>query len=445
MGVSSGLKDPDSTTLAHPHHPQIDSPPGLKKARKKLFTLRERLYRQRLSLKEKRNELKEERGYIDELVDKLLTSISRSWDLGTALDESSIRDLHTEVISKRDELGVLQYDYDQAEEDYDEAEDQLNQQEEDQSEDSDESLPDAATQNARIDSEARPKDYADSQRDIAGLQKQSLPQDTLSSTQAYEFGSRGFSISINDQDDQTAIDHVREASTRGNSAKEDSDHDILEATFFTRAHTRHMTEEDHLLFIEKGRATLAKTRDIPSIWHDTVRWESASDQGFIRDSSSRSKPYSDSGVTQHRRGLIRRRSRITWWLFNTFGSSGVDYVERARDKLGYRDLENLDDEEWARIVYGHWIRKSIPPAVTITAGEDKISVDSHEPSHVEVQSLGGSYLLLPSGHAKLKHSVDVVDRLLGPIPQASTYGPELLQSHDIEFSALLSRTKSQLS
>ena len=455
MGARSALHEVDSGLHSPGYRRRNATSAGWKERWRKLISLRERLYRQRLSLKERRNEIREERIEVDELEGKLLTSISRFLDTGGELDETSIRNLHAEIIAKKDELGALQYDYDQAEEDYDQAEAGFDAQEADTDDDSDASATEAITQSSDGSGISRPRAIPEVQISIVHSQEPYEASQTLVREETYQ--SRTTSPNKPDQihDNLSALEQIQEATSKKRSFKSDSDHDTLEATFFIRAQSTVIPEDDIHESVETGNSTPGGARKEPRIQPDHVYWERATHQGFIRDTdfepskgqflSSRSRPHSDSGVVRHRRNRIRRRSRITWWLFDTFGSSGVDYTERTRNKMEFHARKDMDDETWPRIwagiVYGHWTHKGIKPTIATAQGEYSDTQDTHKTNQVEHHALGGSYLLLPSGLSEIKHRLKDVDRLF-PLPQAPVSEPT--ESRGVEKTFMPSRRPSSL-
>lgn len=97
----------------------------LKRARRNVTASRNDLFRRRLLLKEQRNALHEERTNVAELEADLLSFVRQSYNNRVVSSTSSgpdfsisLGDKITALECKRDELGSLQYDYDEAEREY---------------------------------------------------------------------------------------------------------------------------------------------------------------------------------------------------------------------------------------------------------------------------------------------------------------------------------------
>ena len=420
MGTNSGLNRPRLGTQGSSRGQPAWLQASWKRERRKLVALRESLYRRRLTLKEKRNEIREERLYLDGLEAKILGSISRSLNLGASLEQSLIQDLHTEILAKKDEIGGLQYEYDQAEEDYDAAEAVLVEQEDIDNESLDHY--DVATRSSHVESKDPASDHVNIQS--SNLEELNQPQSRQLPSALQDTNGHRIASGINESDLRSKSKLLPSPKVRAQdkAEKKDSDYDLLEATFKMRVTTLPVGETDH---DTSFRATTRKSKQVHAevnARNSSRQWESMSQPGCIghEDSVPRrtqyldsgTKTWSDSGLTTHRKGLIRRRSRVIWWLFNTFGSSGVDYLERTRDKEQLSSSRHLDDETWARHVFDYWTHKRTVP---VTPGPTS-SAENCGATHVEDQSLGGSYLLLPSGLSKLRHSVENVDRLFADTP-----------------------------
>ena len=125
----------ESAALESNPKPNIDWR-GLKRARKRVTHLRDGLFRQRLWLKEKRNLLQEERSNVAETEADLTSFIRQNFSERIPSEPSLAQSLYAELESKRaaleakrDELGALQYDYDQAELDHNLKESELDEEE----------------------------------------------------------------------------------------------------------------------------------------------------------------------------------------------------------------------------------------------------------------------------------------------------------------------------
>lgn len=448
MGTNSGLNRPRQGTQGSSHGQSARFRARSKRERRKLVAHLESLYRRRLSLKEKRNEIREERMSLDGLEAKLLGSIGRSLNLGVALEQSLIQDLYTEIIAKKDELGGLQYEYDQAEEDYDAAEAVLVEQEDIENGKLDHY--DVASQSSHVESEDPAGDHVHPHfDDFENLNRQQSKQRPPSSQ---NFNGYRKALGKDESNQNSKNEEIPRPKVEAEDRVENknSDYDLLEATFKMRVTTTPVGQTEHN--VSPG-VTSPKSKQVDgevSIRSRSRRWESMSQPGSIRhdDSAPRERQYldsgrkiwSDSGVTTRRKGLIRRRSRVIWWLFNTFGSSGTDYLERTRDKQQLSSSKHLDDETWARRVFDYWTRRQIPAAVAVTPNATG-STEVRGATHVEDQSLGGSYLLLPSGPNQLRHSVENIDRLFADTRSSPR---TLYQQRDLadELSSLLTPARS---
>ena len=87
--------------------------------------LRDKAFRSRLRLKEKRIELQDERNALSELDTKFMKAIRLFWQQDIAVEKSLLEEIYQQLEEKRDEIGSLQYEYDQAEDEYEAVEAQL--------------------------------------------------------------------------------------------------------------------------------------------------------------------------------------------------------------------------------------------------------------------------------------------------------------------------------
>ena len=301
---------------------------SLRRARRDVVLLRNALFRQRLWLKEKRNELLEERTSFAETEADILSFIRQNFSERLISELSLARSLYAELETKRaaleakrDELGVLQYEYDQAETDHN-----LNETELDEKE----------------------QNFEDIISEILGLSNPS--KDDASNT--------------------SSVDKSQPASSGSPSGP------VLEPK----------PEPDRAQFLV-----------------------------------SRLRTKSDSVLATIQECFPKARPRINWWILHTFGCSPIDYVQRARDKVLLRDLNDgtLDDEAWARLVFEYWQRQKEPDQTSDLSDGSWAEVSTQElPEHMHIRrfSIGGSYLLLSSEPSKAQYTVDSYDLLFPADP-----------------------------
>lgn len=106
--------------------PTVSDHKELKREIKRVAQLRDKLYGRRLQLKEKRNELRQERGQLVEIDSRFIKSVHHVREYPKEIFEDSF---YNELDAQRDVIGLLQYDYDQAEDEHDACESQLEQEE----------------------------------------------------------------------------------------------------------------------------------------------------------------------------------------------------------------------------------------------------------------------------------------------------------------------------
>ena len=96
----------------------------------KVADLRDQVYRSRLRLREKRVQLREGREILGELDSQLMSALRQFWQQGFLLDRSAFEKMYAELEEKRDEIGSLQYEYNQAEDEHEILEVKLDKKEE---------------------------------------------------------------------------------------------------------------------------------------------------------------------------------------------------------------------------------------------------------------------------------------------------------------------------
>lgn len=132
--------------------------------------------------------------------------------------------------------------------------------------------------------------------------------------------------------------------------------------------------------------------------------------------AKRLRSKSDSVFATIQQSFPKARPRVNWWILHTFGCSPIDYVQRARDKALLQDLNdgNLDDEAWARLVFGYWQRQEEPDQDSDRSGGSWDEVSTQKlPRSMRIRrfTIGDNYLLLSSEPLKAQCTVDNYDSL----------------------------------
>ena len=337
--------------------------------------LRRRLYRKRLLLKEKRQEIKEEESGIVALLDNLRDPTNYSL--------YAFQELYTKIEVKQNELGALQHDYDQTEAGYDVAEVELEEQEA------------IETEKIALYSQAIAK-----QDRAADKEAQSRAQATRESGNS-EWQPR---YSMNLASSSLPFHQSRRPTKMGEHS---NPHGIANID----SKVPGQVEEDYNVKQDDGRRG--------SDAHGT-------DDLYTRGESSRAKgldsllsfPDKNSG-TSRRGKSIQPRSRIDGWLFDTFGSSSEDFLQRAGDKKELSPSGTVDNKTWGRIVRNHWFRRPVLLATPATPPGTQAAASIHNNLRHRDESIDGSHLHLPSVSSKIKPSIDDVNRLFSLAPYSS--------------------------
>ena len=360
-------------------------PVNLRKARKRIAFLRDRLYRQRLVLKEKRNELRQELDELAALDSKFMGLIRQFLENGIPPDPDQARILYSELESKRDELGSLQYDYDIAEADHDVAETNFEEE-------------DGRLQTLLFDPQIRhafssTESYRSSSEAYVGpLKSSSLTRLDQRSIERQDFedptSRYGISVDANpnqalglkpdsanslaiEQWVQDAINHnISNALGQkifGLPRKRDKPAGNVNARS-----SQHLTSTQSLNFNPNAQV---KTTD-----RSKINWTTSdgSAPALLRQRFDDSHPW------------------ITWWILHTFGSLPVDYVRRAQEEslLSIKDNRTVDNGQWARLVFDYWRRIQTSDNLS-EASWDEISYHGHpEPQQSRPLSLDSSYVCL---------------------------------------------------
>ncbi|CAF9941336.1 MAG: hypothetical protein HETSPECPRED_003055 [Heterodermia speciosa] len=358
-------------------------PVNLRKARKRIALLRDRLYRQRLILKEKRNELRQEVDELAALDTKFMGLIRQFLENGIPPDPNQARTLYSELESKRDELGNLQYDYDTAEADHDAAEADFEEEEE-------------RLQTLIFDQQSR---------------RASTPtESSRSSSEAYIGPLKSSSIGRLNQKSIEKHDSEYPASENGIALKANP----VQTLGWRPDSPYHLAIEQwvqdavsHNISNALGQESfgLPQKRDQPA-----GNANARSSQQLTSTQSLNFSPHFKVEAT-HRSTINWQTSggiapvllhqkfddshpRITWWILHTFGNLPVDYVRRAQEEslLSVKDNKSVDNGQWARLVYDYW-RNIQASDNLLEASWDEISYQAYpESRQSRLVNLDNSYV-----------------------------------------------------
>ena len=304
--------------------------------------MRDRLYRQRLMLKEKRNELRQELDELAALDTKFMGLIRQFLESGIPPDPDQAQILYSELESKRDELGNLQYEYDTAEADHDVAE--ANFEEED-----------GRLQTLMFDPQSR--------------HVFSPTESSQSSSGAYNGPSKSSSLARLDQKSIERQDFEGPASDDGISIQAISKQALSWCPdSLNRLAIEQWVQDaiNHNISNPLGQESFG-LRDQPAENSDPT-----SSQHLASTQSLNFTPYVQVGTT-HRSKINWKTSGgsapallsqkfddshtwTTWWVLHTFGSLPIDYVRRAQDEtlLSMKDNRTVDNKQWAQLVFDYW-------------------------------------------------------------------------------------------
>ena len=378
----------------------------LKKTQKRVSMLRDRLYRRRLTLGEKRNELRQERAELAAIDAKFMNVIRQSFDRGITLDTAQVESIYVELESKRDELGIIQYDYDTAEADHDVAETHFEEEEH--------KLEKLISRflNPRANTEI---------------------QSSETSSETYSAPSEVFSVNRTEQPY-----HGYKDQTSGTDAVNDP---LRLEEDFVLSSLQQPNSFDHLaieLWVQEAMNSSISNTDGQRRRSDPSKTEGygleqRAQPGYRRMSESnletaleatqqfeiRLETRSEAALVPLQHRFDETRSRITWWILHTFGSSPEDYFRRAQAQSLFPEIGDPSngDERWARLVWDYWTKdqaENQTPEHLSEASWEAVEQELPEAKHARRLSIGGSHLLLSSELAKAKYSLENYGRLFPP-------------------------------
>ena len=315
-----------------------------KKTRSRVVDLRDKLYRSRLRLREKRYELRDEREIVGELDSKLMSILRQHWQQGFLLDRSALENIYTELEEKRDEVGSLQYEYDQAEDEQEMIEAELEKEEE------------------LLSSSYRP---IIDEEDFEELDKQTISSQTSksidyplipSNSQQSEALYSQYQSRLGDARimRERLQDHYIDLDKRKNrvGGKMDSDGG-LEDTVSVKESKLAITEaKNELRNIEKDLDDMRKRlpatpiavsqTPVPKASESSIHGQMPSNTNLVnRDLLAHC---SDSGQSHVQIGFQGARTRFKKWILECLKNSSIDQVHRKA--IGQADLDRI----WVRLV-----------------------------------------------------------------------------------------------
>ncbi|KAL9106700.1 MAG: hypothetical protein Q9187_008524 [Circinaria calcarea] len=115
---SSIISKDDQATTKQPYEGKSVELQRWKKMFSRVADLRDEVYLSRLRLREKRVQLREGSEVLRELDSKWMSALRQFWQQGFLPDRSAFEKMYAELEEKRDEIGSLQYEYNQAEDEH---------------------------------------------------------------------------------------------------------------------------------------------------------------------------------------------------------------------------------------------------------------------------------------------------------------------------------------
>ena len=365
----------------------------ISKLRRRVASLRDRLFRRRLAMKEKRNELRQERSELAALDSKFMSYVRQFWELDLGADPAHAQRLYEDLQSKRDDVGALQYDYDIVEADHDIAEARF----EEEDERLENLLPnfqgDGISSETQAITEGHRRGQSTSSPNNNYDEMQSEPVEPIPHDFAIpEFGEvdAAFTSSLHLKSERP--DHLQiELCVQDAISHTISDVEVL-AGSKKRSSSERLKESRAKWQVQYGNSELSPHEELQAVQMFEIRLETRSESGLAR--------------LQHR--FDDSRPSISWWILQTFGSSPVDYIRRARGEtlLSASQDKAIDDEQWARLVFDYW--KQDQPSATPSEAS-WYEVPHHQDAelrHSRRLTISDKYLLLSSELSKAKFTLE---------------------------------------
>ncbi|MCJ1357160.1 MAG: hypothetical protein MMC33_007156 [Icmadophila ericetorum] len=351
-------------------------------AQQKLIDLRAKVFRSRLKLKEKRSELREEHSCANELDAKFMSLLRQCWVKRALVEESIFESAYEELEEKRNLIGTLEYEYDQAEYDYEEVEALLDNAEEQYLESV---TQDAATKDPGAGDKhsffSLPTELS---LDSLTSKKSDLLQSLYEKYQDRLGDSRIMRERLED------LRHQHDIEAKNIERQKNIGHMVDESLFqslddlkqdYRKTEAQIMTIDRDL---EDIQASL-KAVNIPITKSSEFEAEvlEVEPTPSIQSDLGPQTHHSDSVLSYLRENFSGARARINSWILETLKVSPIEHAHHKSILRAMQDI-SLDDRAWAHAVLEYW-------------GEEKDGIATptrEERSHSDHRS---SFALLSSG------------------------------------------------
>ena len=333
-------------------------------AKEKVTELRDVVFRGRLRLKEKRNELREERLAYNKIEAKLVGSLRHVLKEGSPSKKAELDKLYTELQSLRDNLGILQYDYDQAEDEFDGVEVDLDEAE--------------LMIRSPITSPSDAIDYESDRPDVVKedtflfegkspahnipLPEQKILEEYQSRIGDMNILREQLEDILHEHSRRNITSHARNSigPTDGSWAAQDIENQRplqsvrdSKAKYSQIMHKLNLVEEDVKILRERA-ATVGHYIE-EQYWPDMPSAISSSNSTpkQRRAESITHTHQSDSAIPYLRKNFRIARARINKWIFDRLQSSPIEHT-RHKTTLQALQARSMNDETWACLVLEFW-------------------------------------------------------------------------------------------
>ncbi|MCJ1400501.1 hypothetical protein MMC11_003707 [Xylographa trunciseda] len=356
-------------------------------AKEKVAELREVVFRGRLRLKEKRNELREEWSAYSEIDARFVEFVRRTLKEVLSPVATEFDDLYHELQSSRDNLGVLQYDYERAEDEYEGVELDLDEAE--------------LTIQSPIISSPGGLEYEPGLQNLVEKNPSTLDGELhvhntalLEQSIMEEYQSRVGDMSIlREQLGDILHKHSRRnltsrarnsvGPTDGSWAPQDMENSRAlqsirdsKGKYSRVMHDLNLVEEDVELLKQKAMAIghHIEERQWPNLPSSISSSNSTSKQGRARSITHTHQ--SDTAIPYLRKNFRIVRARINKWIFDRLQSSPIEHV-RHKTTLQALQASSMNDETWAFLVLQSWRTDDLAADIDSDTWEFISSNNSH--------------------------------------------------------------------